>query len=97
MILNIIAFKNEKIEAFTNPHYIDVEPEKAAVQLARSMKVEPDKATPYQNLTMWFLGTFDDETGSFDVGEPEMLLDCRKVWKELKDAVICTDNEKVEA
>ena len=37
MILNIIVFKNVKIGAFTTPNFIDLEPEKAAVQLQRAI------------------------------------------------------------
>lgn len=90
MILNIVAFKNMKIDAFTTPQFIDIEPAKAATQLARSMKLDAEKATPYQNLTMWLLGNFDDESGTFTLeDEPVLLLDCRKVWKGLKDELLC--------
>ena len=91
MILNVLVFKNEKIGAFTAPHFIDIEPQKAAVQLARSMKLDLEKATPYQNLTMWSLGTFDDEKGVFTLeDEPVLLLDCRAIWKGLKDELLRT-------
>lgn len=89
MILNIVCFKNMKVDAFTQPQFIDIEPDKAATQLARSMKLDPEKATPYQNLTMWFLGTFDDESGTFTLeDEAVLLLDCRKVWKGMKDELL---------
>ena len=65
MILHIVAFKNKQINAFTQPQYIDIEPEKAAIQLARSIKLEKDveKVLKYKDLDMYKLGTFDDETG----------------------------------
>ena len=65
MILHIVAFKNKQINAFTQPQYIDIEPEKAAIQLARSIKLEKnvENVLKYKDLDMYKLGTFDDETG----------------------------------
>lgn len=95
MILNIICFKNEKIKAFTQPQFIDVDPEKAALQLCRSIQLNADKASPYQNLTMWYLGSFDDETGIISqIDEMKFLCDCRKVCKEVKDEFLHDDREK---
>lgn len=97
MILNVICFKNMVVDAFTAPQYIDIEPVKAAVQLARSMKVAPDKATQFQNLTMWNFGEFDDESGKFNLlDEPVLLLDCRTIWKGLQDELLhkTIDTEK---
>lgn len=97
MILNVICFKNMKVDAFTNPQFLDIEPKKAAVQLIRSMKVNPEKAHPYQNLVMYFIGTFDDESGKFDLlDEPEMLVDCRITWEELKHELLCKTKDDSE-
>lgn len=98
MILNVVVFKNMEINAFTNPQFIDIEPAKAALQLARSMKVAPEKATQFQNLTMWNLGEFDDESGRFDLlDEPYLLLDCRTIWKGLKDELLHKTSESQES
>lgn len=75
MILNIIVFKNKRVEAFTNPQFLDIEPEKAAVQLARSLKLNQGKKE-YLDLDMYFLGTFDDETGVITQVPPHLLLEC---------------------
>lgn len=99
MILNIIVFKNVKIGAFTTPNFIDLEPEKAAVQLQRAITLnayKPEYVNQYKNLEMFFLGTFDDETGKVQIGEPKFLcsprelivsLAAQKIEKEKKEEV----------
>lgn len=83
MILNVIAFKNGKINAFTTPQFIDIEPVKAATQLKRSIlnagEKDYDKIGVYRDLDMYNLGTFDDELGKFNLIEPELLLNCKPV------------------
>lgn len=64
MILNIIIHKNKKINCFTQPVFIDVEPEKIAIQEARTLKTcDLKSALPYKDLDLYFLGVFNDETG----------------------------------
>lgn len=43
MILHIMSFFNKKISCYTQPHYIDIEPEKAALQLSRSLTLNEKK------------------------------------------------------
>lgn len=101
MELNILIFKNIKIDAFTTPQFIDIEPEKAAVQLGRSIRLEPKKAEPYKNLELYHLGTFDDETGIItQLLEPVKILDCAAIYKEVVDNVSLDEtcgNEKATA
>lgn len=86
MILNVIIFKNVKIDCFTQPQFTDVEPAKAALQLARSLKINEDKEIDkkYQPLEMYDLGTFDDQTGECNLHDPELLLVCGSVIKARK-------------
>lgn len=83
MILNIILFKNVKINAFTNPNFTDLEPEKAAKGLERALiaNFDEDKklVKSYENLDMYFIGTFDDETGEIYNCEPRLLFSPREV------------------
>lgn len=89
MLLNVIMFKNKKVNAFTTPQFIDIEPEKAAIQLSRSLQLndKPEIDATYKNLAMFFMGTFDDSTGKFDLERrPKFLLDCEDVlWNRKKD------------
>lgn len=89
MILHVLAFKNMIINSFTSPNFVDVEPDKAAVQLARSfalsLKNEPEKVDSYASLILYHIADFDDQTGvitSFD--SPVLLLNCIDVINDLK-------------
>ena len=84
MILNVLIFKNKKIDCFTTPQFDDHEPEKAALQLARSLKLNEGKEeiSHFKNLDLYFFGTFDDSTGKLVLlDEPKLLLDCSKFFK----------------
>lgn len=83
MILNVMAFYNKKINCYTQPHFIDMEPEKAALQLSRTLTLTEDwkMIDQYKNLTLYYLGQFDDETGEFIQEEKRALLDCSLVVK----------------
>lgn len=89
MILNILIFKNLEIDAFTTPQFDDHEPEVAAVQLARALKIEKDwkKVAPYRALQLYVVGKFDDSTGIITVEKPRMLVDCSSIVKERDDYV----------
>lgn len=68
MKLTIIGYKNVKIDAFTQPIYVDVEPANYALQIARALKTTEDTKLlkDYSSLVMYHLGTFDDETGKVE-------------------------------
>ena len=92
MILNIILFKNTKINAFTNPNFTDTEPEKAAKGLERALIANFDEdyklVKNYENLDMYFVGTFDDETGIIKTCEPKFLLSPREILLGLQASKI---------
>lgn len=81
MILHILSFRNKGLKAWSNPHYSDIDPEKCAVQLSRGLaSCRPEQRASYKRLALYCLGTFDDESGKFDLlSEPEFLLDCDEV------------------
>lgn len=68
MKLTIIGYKNVKIDAFTQPVYVDVDPANYALQIARALKTTEDVKLlkDYSSLVMYHLGTFDDETGKVE-------------------------------
>lgn len=86
MILNIMMHKNKKIDCFTQPIFTDLDPEKFAIQEARSLKIAKnlEDIVPYKNLTLFFLGTFDDESGAIVLEDdgPRLLMDCSKIVKD---------------
>lgn len=91
MKLNILIFKNKRLDCFTQPNFDDHEPEVAAIQLSRSLIANKDKEDvikPYRFLDMYVLGIFDDQSGQFELlKEPRLLLDCSKVLG-ISEAVI---------
>lgn len=78
MELNIIIFKNLSIGAFTTPNFTDIEPGKAAKGLERAIianfESKPEMVKSYENLEMYCVGTFDDETGVISNTQPVFLL-----------------------
>lgn len=104
MELNVICFKNVKINAFTTPNFTDIDPEIAAIQLERSLIINSDKAevlAPYKNLDMYHIGYFDDISGKFEGIEPVFILSPREIIleiesKKLKEAEVKKESE-VEA
>lgn len=93
MKLNMIFFKNLKIKAFTNPNFTDTDPVKAAKGLERAIianfESNYEVCKPYENVEMYYVGTFDDESGKFDLlNEPEYLFSPRELIVDLKAAQV---------
>lgn len=83
MELFIIIFKDKELGCFTQPQFTDVEPDKAAKQLHRSLlssarEGKTENYLKYKTLDMYTLGTFDDETGKVDMKTPVLLLKCEE-------------------
>ena len=101
MILNIIMFKNLSINAFTTPNFTDVDPEKAAKGLERALianfSSDQKLVMSYENLDMYFMGTFDDETGVIDQITPKFLFSPRQlILKLISENVVSKTTEKPE-
>ena len=88
MRIHIIMFKNVKINAYTTPNFIDIEPEVAAEQLKRSIIINADDdklLAPYENLDMYWVGDFDDIEGIFYTNsEAQFLLSPRELILQLR-------------
>lgn len=85
MILNILIHKNKKLNCFTQPLFIDVDPEKVAIQESRSLAIADKGETilPYKHLELYFVGLFNDETG-------EIILKDENGDSLLRDLLDCT-------
>lgn len=101
MKLNVIIFKNLKVNAFTTPQFITEEPEIAGEQLARSLALnyekDYDKLKSYEELQMFDLGTFDDVSGEVNFHKPTLILDCREHMLSLKQQVLAKKQAMIEA
>lgn len=81
MLLHVLMFRNILIGSFTQPQFVDIEPENAAKQLARSFAVayknDPQKVLSYEDLILYHVAEFDDESGKLTpLPEKVLLLNC---------------------
>ncbi len=101
MKLFILIHKNMKINCFTQPIFVDIEPEKVAIQESRSLLTcnEGKQILPYKNLKLYYVGLFNDETGEITTVDENgdsllrELLDCRKIVKQRLKELGWTEKE----
>ena len=84
MILNIYAFKDNKLRCYTQPFYNDVPVENVAVGTTRAILGAKDPNI-YKSKVLYLLGTFDDASGKIISQEPELVLDCDEVLGGLEN------------
>lgn len=83
MILNIYAFKDNKMRCYTQPFYNDVPEENVKVGIIRAIQGNPEKSGLYKGKVLSRLGIFDDTTGKIEPCEPVYILDCDEVIASL--------------
>ena len=88
MIIHILCYKNILTKSFTSPLFVDIDPETAGVQLSRTLvmtyKKDPKKVLEYEDLVLYHLADFDDQTGLITPISPVILLNCFDVVQEIK-------------
>lgn len=77
MELYVYCYRDKKLEAYDKPFYELNEPEKQSKLIARScLLIRPEEKARAADQALYYFGTFDDETGKFDLKqEAEKLLD----------------------
>lgn len=77
MILDILCYRNKAMKCYANPIYSQEKLENLEVNVSRSIIAGgPEARLKSKNLALYHFGTFDDETGKFDLlKEPELLFD----------------------
>lgn len=94
MKLNVYVAFNQFLGCSGQPIFDDHEPEVFSKQFERFLLTKDDaQVFQYENVSFYFIGSFDDETMKFDVQKnPLKLLDCnivletRKIKAKLLDA-----------
>lgn len=77
MILSVLAFRNKKMQCFTNPFYSQEKLENMETNFGRAMVQDRSLVAKYKNLALYNFGTFDDKTGLYELKkEPELMFDC---------------------
>lgn len=74
MMMKVVAYKDNKLNIFTQPFYLDGNRENAdIVEVTRRMCTNPQMPAVYFEYDLYLLGTFDDKLGVFTCGAPEFL------------------------
>lgn len=86
MKLNVFVFRNSVLGCSGNPVYDDHEPDIFAKQLERVIiTAQAEKVVQYENTTLYFIGTYDDESLRFEpVKDPVLILDLNQVLEDRK-------------
>lgn len=86
MIFQVVAYKDTKLNVFTQPFYLDGDREhEEIIEIVRRMCANPQMPSVYFEYDLYKLGTFDDKTAEFSVGAPEFLVSLGD-FKYLKSA-----------
>lgn len=82
MISFIYSYRDKKLGAFTQPLINNIEPKRAAVAFSRGVSgLSEDQKSKMIDFDLYFLGTYDDETGNIKVSQPEYILSLDSVIK----------------
>lgn len=77
MILDIICVRNKRMKCFANPTFTQEKLENLETNMTRSIISSEQVRLKYKNCALYHFGTFNDETGKYDLKkEPELLFDC---------------------
>lgn len=74
MIVKLIAYKDIKLNVFTNPMTIGNVDNSEIIENVRRMCADPKMPSVYFEYDLYLLGTFDDKNGHFETKEPEFLV-----------------------
>lgn len=87
MILNVYAYYNKMLNAFSNAQYDDHSPENVCIYIQRDIKQAFLKGDyeKIRYLDFYKLGTFNDETGEF-INDKQLLLNLDTVIAGLEAA-----------
>lgn len=86
MKLNVFVFRNSVLGCSGNPIFDDHEPEVFAKQLERVIiTAQVEKIAQYENTSLYFIGSYNDETLRFEsVKDPVLLLDLNQTLEDRK-------------
>lgn len=78
MILDIYSFRNKKLKCYANPFFSQEKKENMEVNMGRSLLAGgPEMRLKYKNLSLYYFGKFDDDSGKYDLLDtPELIFDC---------------------
>lgn len=74
MKLKIVAYKDNKLNVFTNPFFLGNSSNEDIIENTRRMCANPKLPKVYYDYDLYCLGEYDDKTGHFDTKDPEFLV-----------------------
>ena len=74
MKLRVVAYKDTKLNVFTNPFFVGDVSNEDLIENTRRMCANPSMPKTYFEYDLYLLGSYDDKTGHFDTSEPEFLV-----------------------
>lgn len=83
----IYSQHDEVANFFNHPMVSEVEPFAFAANITRSIKLckDPSNIAMVENCKLMLLGSWDDETGKFEILEkPQMLVECDKLIESIR-------------
>lgn len=76
MILDIIAYRNKVLKCYANPIFTQEKLEVMEQNMTRALIMNPGKKEQFAHTALYHFGTFNDETGKYDLlKEPELIYD----------------------
>ena len=88
MILDVLAYRNKKLKSYANPVYVEAKLETIEVSITRAIVSGGEEALKkFKNLALYHFGTFDDQTGKYDLfKEPELICDCDDIIASIPES-----------
>lgn len=75
MRVKVLAYKDTKLNIFTQPFYMDGERKnEEIIEITRRMCANPEMPAKYFEFDLYDLGIFDDKVGTFESKAPEFLV-----------------------
>ena len=84
MVLQVYAYRNKAIMAYSNPFYDNKDPKDMGITIARAIITNPQQMKDLKVCELVHLGSFDDESGRFESIEPVFIINCADYFKEDK-------------
>lgn len=88
--MNVFCYKNKLGDFWYQPQFMPDAPESMKKTISRMVIMDPVKfkSNHLDEVDLYFLGTFDDETGKFSLlDSPKFLVDCRSVFTQVTEAL----------
>lgn len=88
--MNVYCYKNKLGDFWYQPQFYAEQPESMKKNISRMILIDADKfkANHLDEVDLYYLGTFDDDAGKFDLlDSPKFLVDCRSLFTQILEGL----------